>query len=157
MLDGVAPSVLGLREPAVPDIHPGISGGWRGNGTGAPARLLSFGDCHVEGASLGWLPGLWLAGLSGGRGGLALSVAGSVQPLFSVTWALFPPRQGLLSEEELAHLEQASAVATEVTSSIVRLRLEVEEKKRAISLLQTALVRHPARGTPTGLAALAVP
>ncbi|XP_059684098.1 centrosomal protein of 131 kDa [Gavia stellata] len=48
-------------------------------------------------------------------------------------------REGLLSEEELAHLEQASAVATEVTSSIMRLKLEVEEKKRAISLLQTAL------------------
>lgn len=40
----------------------------------------------------------------------------------------------------MAHLEQASAVATEVTSSIVRLKLEVEEKKRAITLLQTALV-----------------
>ncbi|KAM6403364.1 centrosomal protein of 131 kDa isoform 1-T1 [Rhynochetos jubatus] len=52
------------------------------------------------------------------------------------------PREGLLSEEELAHLEQASAVATEVTSSIVRLKLEVEEKKRAISLLQTALAQQ---------------
>lgn len=51
--------------------------------------------------------------------------------------------QGLLSEEELAHLEQASAVATEVTGSIMRLKLEVEEKKRAISLLQTALVCEP--------------
>ncbi|XP_067403355.1 centrosomal protein of 131 kDa isoform X4 [Emydura macquarii macquarii] len=49
-------------------------------------------------------------------------------------------QEGLLSEEEVAHLEQASAVATEVTSSIVRLKLEVEEKKRAISLLQTALL-----------------
>ncbi|XP_054832996.1 centrosomal protein of 131 kDa isoform X5 [Eublepharis macularius] len=49
-------------------------------------------------------------------------------------------REGLLSEEELAHLEQASAVATEVTSSIMRLKLEVEEKKRAITLLQTALL-----------------
>uniref|UniRef100_A0A8V1AIV7 Centrosomal protein 131 n=1 Tax=Gallus gallus TaxID=9031 RepID=A0A8V1AIV7_CHICK len=49
---------------------------------------------------------------------------------------------GLLSEEELAHLEQASAVATEVTSSIMRLKLEVEEKKRAISLLQTALAQQ---------------
>uniref|UniRef100_A0A663M783 Centrosomal protein 131 n=1 Tax=Athene cunicularia TaxID=194338 RepID=A0A663M783_ATHCN len=43
---------------------------------------------------------------------------------------------------ELAHLEQASAVATEVTSSIMRLKLEVEEKKRAISLLQTALAQQ---------------
>ncbi|KAM6344486.1 centrosomal protein of 131 kDa isoform 2-T2 [Alca torda] len=51
-------------------------------------------------------------------------------------------REGLLSEEELAHLEQASAVATEVTSSIMRLKLEVEEKKRAISLLQTALAQQ---------------
>ncbi|KFQ05149.1 5-azacytidine-induced protein 1, partial [Leptosomus discolor] len=51
-------------------------------------------------------------------------------------------REGLLSEEELAHLEQASAVATEVTSSIMRLKLEVEEKKRAIGLLQTALAQQ---------------
>uniref|UniRef100_A0A8D0BKX3 Centrosomal protein 131 n=1 Tax=Salvator merianae TaxID=96440 RepID=A0A8D0BKX3_SALMN len=43
---------------------------------------------------------------------------------------------------ELAHLEQASAVATEVTSSIMRLKLEVEEKKRAITLLQTALAQQ---------------
>uniref|UniRef100_A0A8C3FU66 Centrosomal protein 131 n=1 Tax=Chrysemys picta bellii TaxID=8478 RepID=A0A8C3FU66_CHRPI len=49
-------------------------------------------------------------------------------------------QEGLLSEEEVAHLEQASAVATEVTSSIMRLKLEVEEKKRAITLLQTALL-----------------
>ncbi|XP_065708653.1 centrosomal protein of 131 kDa isoform X7 [Patagioenas fasciata] len=51
-------------------------------------------------------------------------------------------REGLLLEEELAHLEQASAVATEVTSSIMRLKLEVEEKKRAVSLLQTALAQQ---------------
>ncbi|NXJ70293.1 CP131 protein, partial [Rostratula benghalensis] len=51
-------------------------------------------------------------------------------------------REGLLSEEELAHLEHASAVATEVTSSIMRLKLEVDEKKRAISLLQTALAQQ---------------
>lgn len=41
-------------------------------------------------------------------------------------------------------MEQASGVATEVTSSIMRLKLEVEEKKRGISLLQTALVGEPA-------------
>ncbi|NXH22912.1 CP131 protein, partial [Bucco capensis] len=51
-------------------------------------------------------------------------------------------REGLLSEEELAHLEHTSAVATEVTSSIMRLKLEVEEKKRTISLLQTALAQQ---------------
>ncbi|NXA04105.1 CP131 protein, partial [Sapayoa aenigma] len=48
-------------------------------------------------------------------------------------------RETFLLEEELAHVEQVSAVATEVTSSMMRLKLEVEEKKRAISLLQTAL------------------
>ncbi|XP_069511265.1 centrosomal protein of 131 kDa isoform X2 [Ambystoma mexicanum] len=51
-------------------------------------------------------------------------------------------REGLLSEEEVAHLEQASAVATEVTSSMMKLRLEVEEKKRVMSLLQTALAQQ---------------
>ncbi|XP_036612834.1 centrosomal protein of 131 kDa isoform X4 [Trichosurus vulpecula] len=50
-----------------------------------------------------------------------------------------PLREGILTEEELAHLEQASAVATEVTSSMMRLKLEVEEKKQAMTLLQTAL------------------
>ncbi|OCT62635.1 centrosomal protein of 131 kDa isoform X2 [Xenopus laevis] len=48
----------------------------------------------------------------------------------------------LLSEEELTHLEQASAVATEVTSSMLKLRLEVQEKTRALNLLQTALVQQ---------------
>ncbi|NXP24399.1 CP131 protein, partial [Scytalopus superciliaris] len=51
-------------------------------------------------------------------------------------------RESLLLEEELAHVEQVSAVATEVTSSMMRLKLEVEEKKRAISLLQTALAQQ---------------
>ncbi|NXG22944.1 CP131 protein, partial [Grallaria varia] len=51
-------------------------------------------------------------------------------------------RECFLLEEELAHVEQVSAVATEVTSSMMRLKLEVEEKKRAISLLQTALAQQ---------------
>ncbi|NWZ67496.1 CP131 protein, partial [Acrocephalus arundinaceus] len=51
-------------------------------------------------------------------------------------------REDFLLEEELAHVEQVSAVATEVTSSMMRLKLEVEEKKRAISLLQTALTQQ---------------
>uniref|UniRef100_A0A663M7Y4 Centrosomal protein 131 n=1 Tax=Athene cunicularia TaxID=194338 RepID=A0A663M7Y4_ATHCN len=38
--------------------------------------------------------------------------------------------------------EGSQSVATEVTSSIMRLKLEVEEKKRAISLLQTALAQQ---------------
>ncbi|XP_038597852.1 centrosomal protein of 131 kDa [Tachyglossus aculeatus] len=54
-----------------------------------------------------------------------------------------PRREGLPSEEDqLAHLEQASAVAAEVTSSVLRLKQEVEEKKRAIALLQTALAQQ---------------
>lgn len=51
-------------------------------------------------------------------------------------------RGALLSEEELTHLEQASAVATEVTSSMLKMRLELEEKKRALNLLQTALAQQ---------------
>ncbi|NWI59048.1 CP131 protein, partial [Calyptomena viridis] len=51
-------------------------------------------------------------------------------------------RESFLLEEEMAHVEQVSAVATEVTSSMMRLKLEVEEKKRAISLLQTALTQQ---------------
>ncbi|XP_069809146.1 centrosomal protein of 131 kDa isoform X2 [Dendropsophus ebraccatus] len=51
-------------------------------------------------------------------------------------------RGALLSEEELNHLEQASAVATEVTSSMLKMRLELEEKKKAVRLLQTALAQQ---------------
>ncbi|XP_063817172.1 centrosomal protein of 131 kDa isoform X2 [Pseudophryne corroboree] len=51
-------------------------------------------------------------------------------------------RGALLSEEELTHLEQASAVATEVTSSMLKMRLELEEKRKATSLLQTALAQQ---------------
>ncbi|XP_043570917.1 centrosomal protein of 131 kDa isoform X4 [Chiloscyllium plagiosum] len=52
------------------------------------------------------------------------------------------PKEVLLSEEELSHLEQASVMATEVTSSMIRLKLEFEEKKRAIVMLQTALAQQ---------------
>ncbi|XP_077314849.1 centrosomal protein of 131 kDa isoform X3 [Lithobates pipiens] len=51
-------------------------------------------------------------------------------------------RAPLLSEEELNHLEQASAVATEVTSSMLKMRLELEEKRKALGLLQTALAQQ---------------
>ncbi|CAH2291520.1 centrosomal of 131 kDa isoform X1 [Pelobates cultripes] len=53
-----------------------------------------------------------------------------------------PSLPALLSEEELTHLEQASAVATEVTSSMLKLRLEVDEKKKTVNLLQTALAQQ---------------
>uniref|UniRef100_A0A8C9V7B3 Centrosomal protein 131 n=1 Tax=Scleropages formosus TaxID=113540 RepID=A0A8C9V7B3_SCLFO len=53
----------------------------------------------------------------------------------SSTWAL-------LSEEELACVEQASATAAEVTSSMMRMKLELEEKRRTVSMLQTALAQQ---------------
>ncbi|XP_078257511.1 centrosomal protein of 131 kDa isoform X2 [Rhinoraja longicauda] len=52
------------------------------------------------------------------------------------------PREGLLSEEEQAHLEHAAVMATEVTSSMIRLKLECEEKKRTVAMLQAALMQQ---------------
>lgn len=51
-------------------------------------------------------------------------------------------REVLLSEEELAAVDQASATAAEVTGSMMRLKLELEEKKRTVTLLQTALTQQ---------------
>ncbi|XP_062858951.1 centrosomal protein of 131 kDa isoform X2 [Trichomycterus rosablanca] len=48
-------------------------------------------------------------------------------------------REVLLSEEELATVDQASATAAEVTNSMMRLKLELGEKKRTVNMLQTAL------------------
>lgn len=48
--------------------------------------------------------------------------------------------QAVLSEEELAGVEQASATAAELTGSMMRIKLELEEKKRTVNMLQTALV-----------------
>lgn len=47
----------------------------------------------------------------------------------------------MLSEEDLAVVEQASATAAEVTGSMMRLKLELDEKKRTVNMLQTALVK----------------
>uniref|UniRef100_A0AAY5F366 Centrosomal protein 131 n=1 Tax=Electrophorus electricus TaxID=8005 RepID=A0AAY5F366_ELEEL len=52
------------------------------------------------------------------------------------------PRSALLSEEELAGVDQASATAAEVTGSMMRLKLELEEKRRTVSMLQIALARQ---------------
>lgn len=49
--------------------------------------------------------------------------------------------QAVLSEEELVGVEQASATAAEVSGSMMRIKLELEEKKRTVSMLQAALVR----------------
>ena len=48
----------------------------------------------------------------------------------------------LPSGEEMEQLEQAQAVASEVTSTVLSQRLEIDEKKRTITMLQKALVRH---------------
>ncbi|XP_028991064.1 centrosomal protein of 131 kDa isoform X2 [Betta splendens] len=51
-------------------------------------------------------------------------------------------REAVLSEEELAVVEQASATAAELTGSMMRIRLELEEKKRTVNMLQTALAQQ---------------
>ncbi|XP_054454922.1 centrosomal protein of 131 kDa [Anoplopoma fimbria] len=48
-------------------------------------------------------------------------------------------REAVLSEEELVGVEQASATAAEVSGSMMRIKLELEEKKRTVNMLQTAL------------------
>ncbi|XP_035467996.1 centrosomal protein of 131 kDa isoform X2 [Scophthalmus maximus] len=51
-------------------------------------------------------------------------------------------REFVLSEEELAGVEQASATAAEVTGSMMRIKLELEEKKRMVNMLQAALAQQ---------------
>ncbi|XP_041745036.1 centrosomal protein of 131 kDa isoform X1 [Coregonus clupeaformis] len=48
----------------------------------------------------------------------------------------------MLSEEDLAGIEQASATAAEVTGSMMRLKLELEEKRRTVNMLQSALTQQ---------------
>ena len=42
--------------------------------------------------------------------------------------------------DELAELETAQAAANEVTSTVLSQRLELDEKKRTVTMLQKALV-----------------
>ncbi|XP_059387254.1 centrosomal protein of 131 kDa-like [Carassius carassius] len=49
-------------------------------------------------------------------------------------------REVVLSEEDLAVVEQATAA--EVTGSMMRLKLELDEKKRTVNMLQTALAQQ---------------
>ncbi|KAK7122358.1 hypothetical protein R3I94_019474 [Phoxinus phoxinus] len=51
-------------------------------------------------------------------------------------------REVVLSEEDLAVVEQASATAAEVTGSMMRLKLDLDEKKRTVNMLQTALAQQ---------------
>uniref|UniRef100_A0A4W6FVQ5 Centrosomal protein 131 n=1 Tax=Lates calcarifer TaxID=8187 RepID=A0A4W6FVQ5_LATCA len=46
------------------------------------------------------------------------------------------------SHRELAGVEQASATAAEVTGSMMRIKLELEEKKRTVNMLQAALAQQ---------------
>ncbi|XP_053197919.1 centrosomal protein of 131 kDa isoform X1 [Scomber japonicus] len=51
-------------------------------------------------------------------------------------------REAVLSEEELVGIEHASATAAEITGSMMRIKLELEEKKRTVNMLQTALAQQ---------------
>uniref|UniRef100_A0A7N6C4Z4 Centrosomal protein 131 n=1 Tax=Anabas testudineus TaxID=64144 RepID=A0A7N6C4Z4_ANATE len=52
------------------------------------------------------------------------------------------PRSAVLSEEELTGVDQASATAAEITGSMMRIKLELEEKKRTVNMLQAALAQQ---------------
>lgn len=52
-----------------------------------------------------------------------------------------PPPLLMPSAGEIADLEEANAAASEVTSSMLKQRLELEEKKRTVTMLQKALVK----------------
>ncbi|XP_059181314.1 centrosomal protein of 131 kDa [Centropristis striata] len=51
-------------------------------------------------------------------------------------------REAVMSEEELGGVEQASATAAELSGSMMRIKLELEEKKRTVNMLQTALAQQ---------------
>ncbi|XP_016889877.1 centrosomal protein of 131 kDa isoform X1 [Cynoglossus semilaevis] len=51
-------------------------------------------------------------------------------------------REGVLSEEELTGVEHASATAAEISTSMMRLKMELEEKKRTVHMLQAALAQQ---------------
>ena len=62
------------------------------------------------------------------------------QELTKTNDALLKPALLVPSQDEMAAIEQASAQAAEVTSSMLSQKLELEEKKRSVSMLQKALV-----------------
>uniref|UniRef100_A0A3B5R5K8 Centrosomal protein 131 n=1 Tax=Xiphophorus maculatus TaxID=8083 RepID=A0A3B5R5K8_XIPMA len=51
-------------------------------------------------------------------------------------------REAVLSEEELVGIDHVSATAAEVSSSMMRIKLELEEKKRTVNMLQAALAQQ---------------
>ena len=54
--------------------------------------------------------------------------------------ALEKPALLVPSGEEIAQMEQASAMAAEVTSTMLTQKLDLEEKKRSVQMLKKALV-----------------
>ncbi|KAM6896924.1 centrosomal protein of 131 kDa [Xenentodon cancila] len=51
-------------------------------------------------------------------------------------------REALFSEEDLVGMDHASATAAEVTGSMMRIKMELDEKKRTVNILQTALAQQ---------------
>ncbi|XP_061886660.1 centrosomal protein of 131 kDa isoform X2 [Entelurus aequoreus] len=51
-------------------------------------------------------------------------------------------REAVLVEEELVVMDQVSATAAEVSGSIMRMKMELEEKKRVVLMLQNALAQQ---------------
>lgn len=51
-------------------------------------------------------------------------------------------RDAVMSEEELVGADHASATAAEVSGSMMRIKLELEEKKRTVNMLQSALTQQ---------------
>ena len=54
--------------------------------------------------------------------------------------ALEKPALLVPTSEQVVQMEQASAMAAEVTSSMLTQKLELDDKKRSVSMLQKALV-----------------
>lgn len=51
-----------------------------------------------------------------------------------------PPGLLVPSAEELENMEQASLAASEVTNTVLKQRLQLDEKNRSVQMLQKALV-----------------
>lgn len=61
------------------------------------------------------------------------------QEISKLTADLERPGLTVLTSEDLDELEQANACASEVTNTVISQRLELDEKKRTVSMLQKAL------------------
>ena len=59
------------------------------------------------------------------------------------------------SADEVTQMQNAQAAASEVTNAVLTQRLELDEKKRTVTMLQKALVSHTCVFRCTGFKALA--